>query len=424
VNSSQSEPAALTLFEFLVGGHAPNFMRLVLDAWVKHAAGRLEIVVTREFVDRHGCVFQGAAPGGLVRWSMLDAEDELIVTSLRAKVVELRKDSDRLHGVQDDGRRNPLWQIITRYSERLPSRHVFIMNLDEHLYALANGGNAPRTFSGIFFLPGYLYRASNSSLRRRVIDILQERLMPQLLQHPQLRIAFFLDPWAVQILKGAGFTKVSYLPDPVRLPARDLGVRAREEAKTRIGAPKDRKLFLFFGDIRGRKGIWRLMDALEHLTGAERAETCIAIVGHAESSVEMRLMRLLKSLADTPLSIIRRAAYVDEGELGDWFTAADVILAPYSHHVGMSSMLLLAAAYRRPAISQNFGPMAKLTEESRLGLTVDSCDPEALADAMRRFLDGESPPEWDPEKAHALAERQSEENFGKTLLDALRPFIS
>ena len=195
-------------------------------------------------------------------------------------------------------------------------------------------------------------------------------------------------------------------------------------ARLRLGVPAGRKLFLFFGDIAGRKGLWELINSLGALTTEEMQLMCLAVVGHAEPHVERRLApRLERLAAATPLSIMRRPAYVDEAELGDWFTAADVVLAPYMHHVGMSGILLLAAAYRRPVISQDFGPMGRLTRDYRLGLTVNPSDPSALAGAMRSFLGETPPPVFDPEVAYALAKEQSREKFTDTLLEKLGPYI-
>ena len=40
---------ALTLFEFWTTGHAPNFVRLIVEAWRKHDIGCLRVVVPQRF---------------------------------------------------------------------------------------------------------------------------------------------------------------------------------------------------------------------------------------------------------------------------------------------------------------------------------------------------------------------------------------
>jgi glycosyltransferase involved in cell wall biosynthesis len=188
--------------------------------------------------------------------------------------------------------------------------------------------------------------------------------------------------------------------------------------------PTDRELFLFFGEIRGPKGLWRLLDSLRVLRAEQEARICLAIVGQAEPVVEQRLASELKVIgASTQLMILRRAAYVDDTELFEWFTAADVVIAPYVRHAGTSGILLLAAAYRKPLITQAYGAMGKLVREHSLGLSIDTNNPEELSGAIERCLGELLPSEWDAETAYALARNQSHEKFGETIFGALRPFF-
>jgi glycosyltransferase involved in cell wall biosynthesis len=300
------------------------------------------------------------------------------------------------------------------------------MSLDFYPFALSTGRPTPADFSGIFFLPHFYYRCASTAGPHwpNAAYSLQERLVLRLLNHPQLRAAFFLDPDVANSLKGNCTAQVVHLQDPVRLPQHHASHADKVAARLRLRIPVGRKLFLFFGDISGRKGLWELINALDALTTEEMQLISLAIVGYAEPHFERRLAPKLERLAAaTPISITRRAAYVDEAELGHWFTAADVVLAPYMQHVGMSGILLLAAAFRRPVISQDFGPMGRLTRDYRLGLTVNPSDPSALAAAIRSFLGDTPPPVFDAEIAFALAKEQSHEKFTGTLLEKLGPYI-
>jgi glycosyltransferase involved in cell wall biosynthesis len=419
--------ADLTLFELWSGGHYPNYLRLILESWRDHGTGRLRAIVTNRFLDQHRFVFEGFenTPSSPVRWVTLDEADEAALYAARAYAEGIGKKPPEGTGTRTDGILTLFWALVEKYSRRFPSRHILLMNLDEYLLALSAGRRAPADFSGIFFRPNYYYRSENAdaSFKQPILNTLQERLVLRLLNHPQLRIAFFIDPCVADSLKGRGSAQVIYLKDPVRLPVPQPKAE-RAATKSRLGVPADRKLFLLFGDITSRKGVWKIIDSLGKLTHEETARICLAIVGHAEAIVEQPLAQRLKAAsASTPLMIIRRAAYVDERELGDWFTAADVVLAPYVRHVGMSGILLLAAAYRKPVISQDFGAMGRVTLEYRLGLTADPTNPTDLVRAMRRFLDETPPPDFDPELAYAFAREQSHEQFGETLLGALKPFI-
>jgi glycosyltransferase involved in cell wall biosynthesis len=411
---------ALTLFEFWPSGHTPNYVRLIIEAYRKHRVGCLRVIVSRRFLDQHQFVFDGFEnlPGSPVRWVALDGVDEAALNAGHAYFAGIGPKLEHLPTLH--------WELVVKYGRRFPSRHILLMNLDLYPLALSTGRPAPADFSGIFFLPHFHYRCASTDRPHwpSVAYSLQERLALRLLNHPQLRIAFFLDPNVANSLKGKCTAQVVHLRDPVRLPQNHATHADKVGARLRLGIPDGRRLFLFFGDIGGRKGLWELIHSLSALTTEEMQHICLAIVGYAEPHFEQHLAPTLERLATaTPLSITRRAAYVDEAELGDWFTATDVVLAPYINHVGMSGILLLAAAFRRPVISQDFGPMGRLTRDYRLGLAVNPSDPSALADAIRSFLGDTPPPAFDPEIAYALAKKQSHEKFTNALFEKLEPYI-
>ena len=419
--------ADLTLFELGTWGHFPFYMRLLFESWRDHGTGYLRAIITNRFLTQHPFVFEGFenAPGQSVRWVTLDDADERSIYALRASAEAAARASSKDSAHEPEGILMFYWSLVEKYGRRFPTRHILLMNLDEYLFAIGSGRRAPAHFSGIFFRPDFYYSSEHAeSLKRRAFHAFQEQLVLRLLNHPQLRVAFFIDPWVAKSLQGKGTAQVFCLKEPVRIPERLPTLAERHEIRARLGVPADRKLFLLVGDISGRKGIWKLLEAIAKLKPQEAARTCVAIIGKSNASVERRLAPEIEAVVEaTQAVIIRKDQYVDEGELGEWFTAADVVLAPYIHHVGMSGILLLASAHRKPVISANLGAMARLTNGYRLGLTVDPRDPTELAHAMASFI-GENPPSaWNPDAAYVFAEERAADKFGERLLDALQPFL-
>ncbi len=248
--------------------------------------------------------------------------------------------------------------------------------------------------------------------------------MRRVLTHPDARTVFFLDQAVLPRFQGKYSAQIAYLPDPVRLPTSAPTEASLAETRRRFGIPHDRKLFLMFGDLRARKGVWKLCAALHHLTRQELASICVAFVGHADPLIEERLRAQIAALADQPIVLVREPAYVSDAVRDQWFEIADVVLAPYILHTGSSGVLMLAAAHRRPSISQDFGQMGRLTDDFRLGVTADTRDPEDLARALRAYLGPEPPPGWDAEVAYEFARSQSCERFARALVDPLRPFMT
>jgi glycosyltransferase involved in cell wall biosynthesis len=420
------EVAALTVLELWAQGHVANFMRILIEHWRDHGPGTLRAIVTRQFLAAHPHVFEGFenVAGSPVRWALLDPEDE---TVLRAAQEFTSGESAKAEGpVVLPHSATYFSALLERCVRRYPTRHVLLMNLQENILSLGALNRVPASLSGIIFLPFFFYRSerANASFGIRMFNAMQDRLVrTRLLSHPDLRVVFFLDQAVVDWLNGAGTTRVVYLPDPVRLPDRLLSPEEAADTRRRFAVAGNRKLFLLFGDLRPRKGLWKLFAALRELTAEECARAAIGLVGHAEPAIEDRIAKETAALSGNPISVIRRPGYVSDAERDAWFDVADVVLAPYLRHTGSSGVLLLAAARRKPVISQDFGLMGRLTRENRLGVAIDTFDPKALAQAMRGFIGAAGPPEWHADKAYAFARSQSEERFATVLIDSLRPFM-
>jgi glycosyltransferase involved in cell wall biosynthesis len=417
------------LFELWQHGHAPNLLRIFLEYWRDHGPGAARAIVTRQFLADFPQVFEGFAnvPGSRIRWEALDPEDEAALLAAREYANNLIvKEADQ----SDSDARSRVdlaWDFLGKYIARYPTRHILLMNLEESLIALGAHKRAPASFSGVVFLPWFHYRAemAEASFAMRAFISMQDRLVRERIRlHPDLRVLFFLDEEVVSGLKASGMSGVAYLPDPVRLPEYAPTAAEVADMRSRFGIPPGRKLFLMFGDLRPRKGLWKLFAALSHLAPDECAKVSVALVGHSEPVIEERIALEISALADRPISIIREARYVPDRDRDAWFDVADVILAPYVRHVGSSGILMLAAAHRKPSISQDFGQMARITRENSLGVTADTRDPMDLARAMRDFLGPALPPGFDPDAAYAFARSQSLDRFGAALVDGLRPFMT
>ena len=425
--SEKSGTASLTLFEFGARGHLPFYIRLILEAWRSHGVGYLQAIVTKRFVEEHPFVFEGFdnGPEQPIRWVTLDQGDESHLYSLKAAAqIPINEFAATQKSGPQEGFLSFTWDLVEKYGQLFPSRHILLINLDEYLFPISAGRRAPADFSGILFRPEFFYPPAES-FRHRVFHAFQEKLVVRILNHSQLRIAFLIDPWVAESLQGKGTAQVFCLKEPVTIPRRVPSEAEQAEIRSRLGLPLDRTVFLLVGDISARKGIWKLVESASGLALEDAARCCVAIVGRADEKLERRLAAQIDDLtASRPIEVVRRNEYVDEGELGDWFIAADVVLAPYIHHVGMSGILLLASAHRKPVISTELGAMGKLVREYRLGMTVDSKSADELRRAMTSFIEGASLLCWEPGKAYSFAEDRSHDKFGGRLIDALRPFLA
>jgi glycosyltransferase involved in cell wall biosynthesis len=94
-------------------------------------------------------------------------------------------------------------------------------------------------------------------------------------------------------------------------------------------------------------------------------------------------------------------------------------LAPYQRHVGMSGILLLAAAAGKPVLSSDYGLMGELVRRYGLGITVDSTVPSEIAKGLMRCLTEPATVLVDLDRMESFAEQHSAERYAKTIFEQL-----
>jgi len=154
------------------------------------------------------------------------------------------------------------------------------------------------------------------------------------------------------------------------LPVHELGgaVPAREAARRRLGI--DGNVALFFGHIRPFKGLdialraWPMLKsgALLLVAGEPWWGRTIA----AESNVRLDLR------------------FIPDAEIATYFSAADVVLAPYRSEA-QSGVALTAFHFARPVIATSVGGLPEIIDGNN-GILVPPEDPVALAAAVDEFF--------------------------------------
>lgn len=349
-----SDKRPLALFEFGSWGHIPNYLRLIFEYWNRHEElGILHAVVGGELIANHPAVFERLNIGvqERIRISQITAEEEKVVR--RFNVMERGAE----HASSETSNKYLfMWSLIQSHLAKIDPHHALFMTLDDLMLPLCAGLRSATDFSGIFFRPFFQYQDAWAEATPSVghLRALPSRLLlNRFLRHPQLKYTFCIDETVADTIGDKVPCRLVYLADPVRIPARSPALEEMRNLRRRLGIPDGKRVFLFFGDITERKGLWNLFEAIPKLNDSDCAQMCVAIVGKTGAGTEARLgWEIGKLSARSSISFVQRLEYVSEDELSRWVAASDVILAPYNKHVGMSGVLLLAAAHARPVISQ------------------------------------------------------------------------
>jgi glycosyltransferase involved in cell wall biosynthesis len=294
------------------------------------------------------------------------------------------------------------------------------MYLDTLQLPIVLGEKSPCPFSGIYFRPTFHY-TDFDNYKPSWKDILrqwrQKLLLSRVLNNPQFKCLFSLDPFAIKhIEKLQSQAKVFHLADPVIIYK--LEQSKIEQLRQQIGIDTDKKIFLLFGRLTNRKGIYQLLDAIQFLPYNLCEKLCLLLVGYIPSTEKKLIQEQIKIISQSfPVQIITSNEFIAEEEVHLYFELADVILAPYQKHVGMSGILLLAAAANKPVLSSNYGLMGQLVSQKRLGIAVDSTSPQAIANGIIDFINNEQHQAtfFDLKMINKFVEENLADNFSYTL---------
>lgn len=402
------------LFDLALGGHHGNYIQHLIDrAYQQGCRGAIDIVVLPQFAEIHQDTV-----AAIDRHQDRDLQIELVPIS----AAEATSLGSRQSGLSRALRNVSEWQIFCKYAKNLQTTHALMMYLDTCELPLAIGMRSPCPFSGIYFRPTVHYPmfANYKPDRQDQRQQWRERLTwTRIFNHPQLESVFCLDPFAVTTLAAEHHhTKIVHLADPVppypSLPS-DLTT-----LKTQLGIAAHRRVFLLFGGLDERKGIYQLLEAIQLLAPELCEQLCLLLVGGTDPTQQATIHQKITVICQTkPLQAIEHYDFIPEADVPTYFQLADVILATYQRHVGMSGILLLAAAAGKPVLSSDYGLMGELARQYQLGLVVDSTQPTEIAKALTTLLTASPQTLSNPSQMKLFAAQNSIELYASTIFEHL-----
>lgn len=409
-NSNSGGDRPLMLFDLSVRGHHPAYIQHLIQYFIHEALpGRLVIVVSPRFLIEHSEVVeiaQQAAPERVQFQAISQAEVDGL--------------GGRKNAYQRLRRTFREWQLLRKYAQALQAQHCVALYLDTCLRPLTVSQPLPCPVSGIYFRPTFHYSTfaqhpvqSQEPLQRWW----EQGLLWLIGQRSQLHTVFSLDPFAVpQLNRLLRQSKAVHLPDPVALekaPSERV-----QELRAALGIEADRTVALIFGALTHRKGVPQLLEAIAELSAADCQKLCLLLVG--ESNLEQQLEARIATLtAQKPIQILRHYEFVPEADVAAYFQLADLVMAPYQRHVGMSGILLQAAAAGKPVLSSDYGLMGELVNRYQLGLAVDSTQPADLAQGLHQMLNQPLVTFGDRAQMRTFAEQNSAQQFAKVIFQRL-----
>jgi D-inositol-3-phosphate glycosyltransferase len=154
------------------------------------------------------------------------------------------------------------------------------------------------------------------------------------------------------------------------------------DARAALGLPAAAPVALFFGFIRGYKGLHVLLDAMPQVVRALPDFRLVVAGEFYEDPVPYREQIRRYGLE---AHVILHDRYIPGNEVGRYFAAADVIVQPYVTAT-QSGVAQIAYHFDKPLIVTDTGGLAEIVPHERAGLVVPPGNPEALANAVVRFF--------------------------------------
>lgn len=402
----------LLLFELSTGGHYPGYILHLVQYWCEHNfTGWLDVVVSSKLLVQHQEVLESISGfhSENVNFVAITQEEEKALAPRTSSFTRTRR------AFQE-------WQLVQRYTSLLKSTHCLLLYFDTRQLPLALGKRLSCPFSGIYFRPTIHYPSFDdftNSWKDQLQRYREWVLLSRILPHPQLKTLFCLDPFIVERLnqRNCG-TQAIYLPDPVKIYA-DSQSRA-EHLRQQLDIKSGRRVFLLMGALEARKGIYKVLEAIGLIPPELNQKLCLLMVGPLQPDDKLKVQVQITSLTySTSAQIIIRDQFIPDSDVQPYFYATDVVLAPYQLHVGMSAILVRAAAAQKPLLSQSYGLMGEITRQYQLGITVDSSSANQIAQALIKFLTTPLTEIGDRTRMKTFADRNTAENFASTIFQHL-----
>ena len=386
-------------------GHHAGYLYHLIRYWqMWDMAGELVVVVSPAFQTMHPDMMTLAQNAPTVHVVIISEAEESHRQSRGRLVFQMQYE----------------WELVASYARQWQASQVLLMYFDTFQMAFGLARRVPCPVAGIFFRPVFHYEAWGHqpvNNREKLQGWRKRQLIRLVIRRRSLQTLFCLDPFVVSALnQWAGRGVAMYLPDPVEVypTTPDDAATLRQH----LGIEPTRRVMLVFGQLDERKGLFTLIDAFKRLTPAQQANWCLLLVGPIDEGIAPALELTLAALiSQTAVQVVRHHSFVPEPGIQPYFMLSDLISTLYHRHIGMSAVLVRAAAVAKPVLSSDYGLVGQLVKTQRLGQVVDAENPVAIADALATF--GQDSWLTDSEAMMQFAEQNRAAQYARTIFNTL-----
>lgn len=179
------------------------------------------------------------------------------------------------------------------------------------------------------------------------------------------------------LLQLKPYAKYRYCPHPLyshfgqKLP--------RNVALEKLGLPNEKKILLFFGFIRGYKGLDILIEAMKYLPD----DYLCVVAGESYGDFTKYQKVIDSNSVGNKIKLFVR--YINDKEVPLFFSAADVCVQPYKSAT-QSGIAGIAFHFDLPLIATDVGGLKEIITPYNTGMIVEKPEPKQIADAIKKYF--------------------------------------
>ena len=173
---------------------------------------------------------------------------------------------------------------------------------------------------------------------------------------------------------------------------------SRDEARSTLRIPDDRKILLFFGFVREYKGLKHIINAMPEIVRHD-SSIQLMIVGEFGGDKTDYMNLIEKSEVSSSITVVD--GYIPDKEIEKYFAACDLVVLPYESAT-QSGIVQIAYSFEKPVIATEVGGLPEVVIDGKTGYIVPPKNPKALGEAVLRFFtDGKAAEFGDNVRAEA-----------------------
>lgn len=152
----------------------------------------------------------------------------------------------------------------------------------------------------------------------------------------------------------------------------------KTNARVRLGLPVDEAIILFFGFIRGYKGLDLLLKAMKHLNNLSPQPIKLLVAG--EFYEDRSVYDAIIAEEQIAESLYLRTDFIPDSEVKYYLSAADFVIQPYKNAT-QSGVTPLAYHFEVPMLVTNVGGLAAMVPNNQVGQVVEP-NPTSIAEGI------------------------------------------